>query len=199
MNPGSRRPVSLPKMGHLSRLGVVVFLLAGTSLVTPAWAQSVAPNLRAAVIASAIGYERSIREGDGPLRIIIASDTAGQRDGDTMLDAFRAFATRSRISGRTVQLRRAMHTGDVAETLRGNAHVVYIANGTDSSVARQIIAAMDTGQIAVCGGGSLSSMGCALGVEPHANRARPVIHLATAREAGLSFQGRLLRLSRVIR
>lgn len=115
-----------------------------------------------------------------------------------MLDAFRAFASRSRISGRTVQLRRAVHTGDVAETLRGNAHVVYIANGTESSTARQIVAGMDRGQIAVCGDGSLAVVGCALGVEPHANRARPVIHLATARERGLSFEGRLLRLSRVI-
>ena len=156
-------------------------------------------GLAVAVIASALGYERSVREGDGPLRIIIASDTAGQRDGDTMLDAFRTFASRSRISGRTIQLRRALHTGDVAQTLRGNAHVVYIANGTETGAARQIIGGMDQGQIAVCGDGSLAAMGCALGVEPHANRARPVIHLATARDRGLSFQGRLLRLSRVIR
>ncbi len=195
MNRPSPEPVSRLKMGISARLGVIVLLLVGTA---PVWAQNVAPSLRAAVIASAVGYERSIREGDGPLRIIIASDTAGQRDGDTMLDAFRAFASRSRISGRTVQLRRAVHNGDVADTLRGNAHVVYIANGTDTATARQIIAAMQDGQIAVCGDGSLASRGCALGVEPHANRARPVIHLATARGRGLSFEGRLLRLSRVI-
>ena len=196
MNRGSHEPVSLPKMGRsFRRWGVVAFLVAVTA---PAWAQSVAPNLRAAVIASALGYERSIREGDGPLRIIIASDVGGQRDGDTMLDAFRAFASRSRISGRTVQLRRAVHNGDVRATLRGNAHVVYIANGTDAATARQLIAAMRPGQVAVCGDGSLVTMGCALGVEPHANRARPVVHLATAREQGLSFEGRLLRLSRVI-
>lgn len=195
MNRRCQRPVSPEKMGPLPRLGVILLLLAGSA---PVWAQSVAPNLRAAVIASAIGYERTVREGDGPLRIIIASDAAGRRDGDTMLDAFRTFASRSRISGRTVQLRRAVHTGDVAETLRGNAHVVYIANGTESATARQIVANMDRGQIAVCGDGSLAVVGCALGVEPHANRARPVIHLATARERGLSFEGRLLRLSRVI-
>jgi len=195
MNRGSQALVSKTMTRRCARLGVVLILLVGSA---PAWAQTVAPALRAAVLVSALGYEQSIRDGEGPIRLVIVSDAAGQRDGDAMLDAFRGIASRARLAGRAIQLRRVNFAGDVQAALRGSPHVVYIANGTQPANARQIIDRMSQGQVAVCGDGGLSAVGCALGVEAHANRARPVIAVGTARQRGLSFQGRLLRSSRVI-
>lgn len=182
-------------MARLPRfLGLVAVLLASSV----AHAQGVPPELRAAVLVRALGYERGLRGGAGPVRLLVVSDAAGRRDADLMTAAFRAFAARTTLGGRRLEVAR-VEVGDTAEVLRRDPQVVYVANGTREATARRIAAALPSGRITICGEAALLGHGCVLGVERASNRPRLIIHLTEAREAGLDWDSRLMRLARVLR
>lgn len=182
-------------MARIPRLFGFTALLLASGL---AHAQGVPPELRAAVLVRALGYERGLRAGQGPVRLLVVSDASGRRDADAMEAAFRGFAARTTLGGRNLQVDR-VEVGDTAEVLRHDPQVVYLANGTREATARRIAGALPAGRIVVCGGASLVGQGCVLGVERAANRPRLIIHLTEAREAGLDWDSRLMRLARVLR
>ncbi|MEM9075203.1 MAG: hypothetical protein AAGE52_42285, partial [Myxococcota bacterium] len=125
MNPPAGRCVYLKTMARsIATGGLIALLLVGGPL--RAAAQTVPPDLRAAVIVRALGYERVLRGGTGPVRLLVVTDVSGRRDAEAMTRAFREFAARTNLGGRRLRVDR-VEVGDTAEVLRRDPHVVYFA------------------------------------------------------------------------
>ncbi len=195
MNVRSTMHVRDTEMVRFPRLLGLIALLVVSGV---ARAQGVPPELRAAVLVRALGYERGLRASTGPVRLLVVSDSSGRMDAGRMSAAFHAFAARTTLGGRRLEVAR-VEVGDTAEVLRRDPQVVYFASGTREATVRRIAAALPSGRIVLCGEADLVGHGCVLGVERASNRPRLVIHLTEARKAGLDWDSRLMRLARVVR
>ena len=161
--------------------------------------ESVAPDLRAAILLRAIAYERGFSGADGPAVLAVVGSATGiaANDATDMVRAFRRLAGRRRVAGRQVRVVRIAHAS-VAGTRQALASqsvdIVYVAKGLNN-VAQQL----GGSRIVVCGDPGQVGQGCLLGIEAAEQGSRIVIDARAMRRAGLNFDARLLRLARIVR
>lgn len=191
---------------HASR--ALLALLVGGALAVSAGAtpvvraDEVPANLRAAILLRALGYERRLASGEGEIRLMVVSpqDGPGREEGTEMARAFHTLARRLRIADRPMRvsfLAAETREGALRAVRARRADVVYVARGLRLGAEGRALARQ--GHLLVCGHPEAIAEGCVIGVELAQGRSRLVVHLPRAHAGRFRFDGRLLRLARVIR
>jgi len=168
-----------------------------------AFAEPVAPPLRAAILLRSLGYERGVVAGQGPLLLVIVSgaDGTSKTDAREMMSAFQALSSRMKIGDRAITLRTIEHraTADTQAQLRALAPAaVYFARGLEASTLELTVGAEVAHWVPMCADGAALGAGCSVGVRALADASQLVIDLKRAHKAQLSFDPRMLRLAQVL-
>lgn len=182
----------------------VLVLIGGALLPARSEAQDVAPQLRATILLRTLAYESHTAGGSGQLVFAVVGAPSGRsaRDAAAMLDALRTLARRVTVADRRVRVVSVTHqsAARTASALdAAGADVVYVATGTSGLSAALSGAHRSRGRVVLCGDPGDVSNGCVLSVETAGRGSRPVVNVGHARRAGLEFNARVLRLSRVVR
>ena len=172
--------------------------------VRVARAAPVAPVFRAAILIRALGYERVAASGQGEfvLAVVGSSDGPGAADARTMYETFSGLSGRLTVATRALKVRLVSHRsagGTRAELGKLRPQAVYFALGSEhlAESFRDLLEPLHA--VAMCADGAAMPEGCVLGVQAQENGSELVVHLERSRRAGLSFDSRVLRLSRVIK
>lgn len=168
-----------------------------------AFAEPVAPPLRAAILLRSLGYERGVMAGQGPLLLVIVSgaDGTSKMDAREMMSAFQALSSRMKIGDRAITLRTIEHraTADTQAQLRALAPAaVYFARGLEPFTLELTVGAEVAHWVPMCADGAALGAGCSVGVRALADASQLVIDLKRAHKAQLSFDPRMLRLAQVL-
>jgi hypothetical protein len=172
--------------------------------VRAANAAPVAAGFRAAILIRALGYERGAASGQGDfvLAVVGGGDGASAADARTMYETFEGLSSRLTVATRSLRVSYVSHRSAAAtraELTRLRPHAVYFALGFEhvASALGDLLEPLHT--VTMCADGTDLPEGCALGVQAVDRGSELVVHLGRCRKAGLSFDPRVLRLSRVIK
>lgn len=189
-----------------SRVVCAVLLAAGLLGIptpAPAYAALVSAPYRAGILLRSLGYERGILAGKGNIVVLVirGADAASQADGREMSGTFAALATRMTVGNRKIDVRALQH-GDTRDTVAAVAalkpNAVYFASGVEGLAAQLAREADAAHWVSMCADGAQLGRGCAIAVRPLGEASQLVVDLVRARQAGLSFDSRLLRIAQVL-
>jgi hypothetical protein len=174
------------------------------SPVQKAEAAPVAAGFRAAILIRALGYERGAAGGQGDfvLAVVGASDGASAADARTMYETFSGLSGRLTVAARVLRVRFVNHRSmgsTRAELAKLRPNAVYFSQGFEHLAEgyRDVLEPLHA--VSMCADGAAMPEGCVLGVQAKDSGSELVVHLERSRRAGLSFDSRVLRLSRVIK
>jgi hypothetical protein len=119
-----------------------------------------------------------------------------------MYETFAGLSARLTVASRSLRVSYVPHRSAAAtraELSRLRPHAVYFALGFEHLAAGygELLEPLHT--VTMCADGTELAEGCALGVQAVDRGSELVVHLGRCRKAGLSFDPRVLRLSRVIK
>lgn len=166
-------------------------------------ADGVPAELRGAIMAKALNYEKKSQAGSGKLVIGVVGPASGPGASDAKaMERALAQVARRGIAERRASVVRItdVDPGAAASKMKGHgATVAYIASGMGSA-GRSLAATLSARRMLVmCGDPNHVGAGCMLSVEPRGGTSQLVVDVGASTQAGYQFDARMLRLARVVR
>ncbi|MCA9535176.1 MAG: hypothetical protein KC593_15900 [Myxococcales bacterium] len=143
--------------------------------------------LRAAIVLRAVRYERVFSSSSEPADVVIVHRPGGEARARSLRRAFVALGERG-VAGRPLNVLLTVEGG----LLSSRARLIHMTQGVAANAVPGI---QET--VVSCDDPSLPAP-CVLSVELHGDSRRMVLHRTRARSMGLSFDGRLLAMARVV-
>lgn len=179
-------------------------LLALLGVVGPAAAESVAPDLEAALHLKILTYDRNLKSRGNRLVIGViykAGAEPSEKSRSAMVSAFQALAKKVTVQGlKPSVVAVAFEAGTLAKRLQdAGVNVIYVAAGLDEALGGIAETAAQLKVPTLTARRGDVERGLAVGVVAADGKPRIVVNLAAAKAAGMDLDPKLLGLAEVLR
>lgn len=181
-----------------------LWLSAVSLLLAPvAGAAELPIDVQALVLVRALGYDRALEAGDGPVEVALVA-AQNSRDSrthcDAMSTALASLATSTRVSGRALQVRPGVVSGSGLEAALAAdpPHVLYACPDLEDRVSELRAVAETHGILTIGSEPAYVRRGLCLGVTEAGGKPRLLANPGAVKRAGHELSAQLLGLAEIV-